>query len=78
MIVNFHLKNPPVTQQQETIQLKSQHGLESGKSDFNINMRHPGGHITVVGSISARYVVSMEFRNPQEYSSKRIRINFAN
>lgn len=35
-------------------------------------------NITVVGAISARYVEPMELRNPQEYSSKWIRIDFAN
>jgi hypothetical protein len=33
---------------------------------------------TVLSVISARFVVSMELRNPQEHSSKRIRIDFAN
>lgn len=33
---------------------------------------------TILGSISSKFVVSMEFRNPQEEWSKRIKIDFYN
>ncbi|KAG1206990.1 hypothetical protein G6F35_011095 [Rhizopus arrhizus] len=33
---------------------------------------------TVLGAISAKYVVSMELRNPQEHSSKRLKIDHIN
>lgn len=33
---------------------------------------------TILGAISAKFVVSMDLRNPQEHSSKKIKIDFGN
>ncbi|GAA5811430.1 hypothetical protein MFLAVUS_004867 [Mucor flavus] len=51
------------------------------KKKFSHAARPPTGRAvshTVLGAITTKFVVSMELRNPQEESSKRIKIDFSN